>query len=189
VTELAFPDPPLTDRVVTLRRWHPADVPFVVAACQDPAAMPFLPDLPRPYTEADALEWFVTHEPNRLARRAINFAVCRAAGGEPLGAVGLNRLDPELNLAEVGYWLAPAARGFGYMSRAVRLLARWGFGGCGFGRLQLTTDPDNVASQRVAERSGFHREGYLRSHLLVRRTGERRDSVLFGLLPDDLTDE
>lgn len=52
-------------------------------------------------------------------------------------------------------------------------------------RLELMTDPDNRASQRVAEKAGFQREGVLRSHLL-HRDGRRRDSVMFSLLPGEL---
>jgi RimJ/RimL family protein N-acetyltransferase len=44
--------------------------------------------------------------------------------------------------------------------------------------------PDNAASQRVAERCGFIREGVLRSHLPFK--GGRRDTVLFSLLPAEL---
>jgi RimJ/RimL family protein N-acetyltransferase len=51
--------------------------------------------------------------------------------------------------------------------------------------MELITDPDNAASQRVAEKAGFTREGVLRSHLL-HPDGRRRDSVMFSLLPGEL---
>ena len=47
------------------------------------------------------------------------------------------------------------------------------------------TDPANRASQRVAEKAGFHREAVLRSALEY-RDGRRADSVVFSLLPDEL---
>jgi len=47
------------------------------------------------------------------------------------------------------------------------------------------TDPDNRASQRVAEKAGFQREAVIRSNLEY-RDGTRRDSVLFSLLADEL---
>jgi RimJ/RimL family protein N-acetyltransferase len=50
--------------------------------------------------------------------------------------------------------------------------------------LELTTHPGNIASQRVAEKAGFVREGVLRSHIRFREG--RRDSVLVSLLPGDL---
>jgi RimJ/RimL family protein N-acetyltransferase len=52
-------------------------------------------------------------------------------------------------------------------------------------RLELITDVDNVASQGVAQKAGFQREGVLRSHLR-HPDGHRRDSVMFSLLPGEL---
>src|SRR5215211_5105964 len=51
-------------------------------------------------------------------------------------------------------------------------------------RLELTCGPDNRASQGVAERCGFTREGVLRSHMPFK--GTRRDTVVFSLLPGEL---
>ena len=54
-------------------------------------------------------------------------------------------------------------------------------------RMDLITDPDNVASQRVAEKAGYRREGVLRAYLL-HPDGRIRDSVMFSLLPGELLD-
>jgi RimJ/RimL family protein N-acetyltransferase len=70
------------------------------------------------------------------------------------------------------------------MTRALRLLCRYAFEELALERLELFTDPDNPASQRVAGKVGFQREGILRSHL-PHPDGRRRDSVMFSLLPDD----
>jgi ribosomal-protein-alanine N-acetyltransferase len=55
------------------------------------------------------------------------------------------------------------------------------------GRVELATAPDNAASQRVAERSGFRREGVLRSYHVV--DGRREDAVFFSLLPGELDEQ
>ena len=91
--------------------------------------------------------------------------------------------------ASIGYWLAGEARGQGYISRAVRVLARWAFDDLQLARLELTADPENIASQRVAERCGFRKEGHLRSDIVVHHSGERRDSLVYGLLPGELKDQ
>ena len=52
-------------------------------------------------------------------------------------------------------------------------------------RLWLQIEPENVASQRVAERCGFVREGRLRSHF-EGRDGEHVDVLIYGLLPGEL---
>jgi RimJ/RimL family protein N-acetyltransferase len=72
--------------------------------------------------------------------------------------------------------------------RAARLICRHAFDDLRLERLQVTADPDNVASQRVAEKLGFRREGVLRSHML-HPDGRRRDSVMFSLLPGELREE
>ena len=60
---------------------------------------------------------------------------------------------------------------------------RWTFAELEVGRLQLTTHLDNPASQRVAEKAGFTREGVLRAWADQR--GERVDLVMWSLLPGD----
>jgi RimJ/RimL family protein N-acetyltransferase len=64
------------------------------------------------------------------------------------------------------------------------VLARWAFAELGLARLELTCGPDNEASQQVADRCGFSREGLLRSHVPFK--GARRDSVIYSLLPGEL---
>ena len=85
---------------------------------------------------------------------------------------------------EVGYWLARDARGQGHVTRAVRLICRWGFDTLGLERIDLLAATGNPASQQVAERAGFTREAVLRSYM--RGKGERQDMVAFGLLRDEL---
>jgi RimJ/RimL family protein N-acetyltransferase len=70
--------------------------------------------------------------------------------------------------------------------RAVRLLVRWAFDELQMLRIELRADPQNLESQRVAERCGFSREGHLRSRVVVLHSGERRDSFIYGLLPGEL---
>lgn len=94
------------------------------------------------------------------------------------------RVDEQKRSGHIGYWCARPARGRGVMTHALRLLCRYAFEELALERLELFTDPENVASQRVAEKAGFQREGILRSHLPY-PDGRRRDSVMFSLLPDD----
>lgn len=185
--ELSFPDPQLTNGAVVLRPWTLDDVPFVVRACQDPVISRYSPVIPFPYTRADALAWIERQEPGRISGRHLDLAVVHAGSHEPLGAIRLGNLDRMMLSASIGYWLAPEARGHGYITSATRALARWAFDHLGLARVALTTDPDNISSQRVAERCGFRKEGRLRSHLRVLHSGERRDSLLYGLLPGELT--
>jgi len=51
-------------------------------------------------------------------------------------------------------------------------------------RFQLRADTENVASQRVAEKAGFVREGVMRAALALK--GERRDVVMYSRVREDL---
>jgi RimJ/RimL family protein N-acetyltransferase len=93
-------------------------------------------------------------------------------------------VDRENARAEIGYWVAREARGRGVASGAVVLLGAWLFESLQLARLQIHTETENLASQRVAERAGFTREGVLRSYELIK--GRPIDVVMFSALPGDL---
>ena len=72
------------------------------------------------------------------------------------------------SIGHFGYWVAGEARGRGVATEALRALCRWAVETLDVKRLELMTDPENIASQRVAEKAGFQREGLLRSSLEYR---------------------
>jgi RimJ/RimL family protein N-acetyltransferase len=184
MAELWFPVPPLADEVVLLRPWHEADVPGKLLAFSDPVMRRFSWRT-TPYTEADARGDLAEQEEARLRGEELNFALV-APGDQAavLGGCSLSDVRLDQGSAAIGYWLASEGRGRGVATHAVRLLARWAFAGLGLARLELTSGPDNEASQRVAKRCGFVREGLLRSHVPFK--GARRDSVIYGLIPGEL---
>jgi len=102
-----------------------------------------------------------------------------------VGALGMSKFDWQDLKAEIGYWVVPEARRRGVGSRATRLLALWAIEHLGLERVELLAHPGNEASQRVAERAGFTREGTLRRYR--RRHGVREDLVMFSLLAEDVT--
>ncbi len=157
--------------------WREDDAPWVYEACQDPAIQQWLPDLPRPYTQDDA-HAFVT---DAIGLGPYQFAI--TVEGQLAGSIGLRLGKHETG--HIGYWCAPGARGRGTTTRALRRLCRYGIDELQLERLDLMTDVENLASQRVAEKVGFRREGVLRSHLR-HPDGQRRDSVFFSLLPGEL---
>jgi RimJ/RimL family protein N-acetyltransferase len=164
----------LADDEILLREPTEADVPAITEACQDPE-IPRWTRVPAPYTEDDARTWLAMAGEDR-------FVIVDRATGELLGGVGLRA--PEDGVAEIGYWVKREARGRGVAPRAVRLLSEWGLRERGLARISLMTEPENTASQRVAEKAGYRREGLLRSWMELK--GERRDYVMFSLIPGDL---
>ena len=176
--EIRPPDPPLEDELVRLRPWVDEDIPAIVAACNDPEIVRWT-TIPTPYSEEDAREW-LSRCRTAWAEGAAPLAVVDRASGQLAAAITLWLHG---KVGELGYWAAPAFRGRGYVPRAVRLLCTWGFDELELPRMQLGTFPGNVASERVAEKSGFTREGVLRSWLEQR--GERRDVTMWSRLPAD----
>jgi RimJ/RimL family protein N-acetyltransferase len=168
----------LRDGDVALRAWTEDDVPAIVEGCNDPEIAHWIPTIPHPYTEEDARAFL------RGEATPAHEALAIELGGRVVGGIGMG-LSASGYRASIGYWVAAAARGRGVCTRALRLLCRHAFDELGLHAVQLVTDPDNVASQRVAEKVGFRREGVLRAHLR-HPDGRIRDSVMFSLLPGEL---
>jgi RimJ/RimL family protein N-acetyltransferase len=168
-----------------LRPWRGDDVPERLMAFADPLVQRFSWARVAPYTPDDARAFFAAQKRDRLRGEEISFALVTPGDDTAvLGGASLYGVDRAERRAAVGYWLAAHARGRGIASRAVRLLAGWSFGYLGTARLELTCAPENAASQAVATRCGFTREGVLRSHMVFK--GARRDTVMFSLLPGEL---
>ena len=105
-------------------------------------------------------------------------------GAELLGSISLHRIDRAQDDGEIGYWIAPAARGSGLAGLAAGAACRWGFTELGLHRIQLFHAVENVASARVAEKAGFTCEGRLRqSHRYG--DGLRHDELLWARLATD----
>ncbi|MEV5752372.1 GNAT family protein [Actinoallomurus sp. NPDC052308] len=182
---LSFPDPPLADGIVALRPWRRSDAPQRFAGFSDPLCLRFSWPFVEPFTEAHVVESFDEQEDARLRGEELDLAIVDATDPDHVwGRVSMYDVDLGEARAAVACWLASHARGRGVATRALRLLARWAFDSLALARLELTCAPDNVASQRVAESCGFVREGVLRSHIQFK--GERRDTVVFSLLPGEL---
>jgi RimJ/RimL family protein N-acetyltransferase len=162
---------------VVLRPWSEDDVPAILDEIEDPDILRWIPMIPRPYTRADARA-FVNNE---IGLGPHQYAI--VVDDRVVGSIGMRVNDG--GTGHVGYWCARSVRGQGIVPDALRTISRYGLDELGLGRMELITDPDNRASQRVAEKVGYQREGVLRSHLL-HPDGRRRDSVMFSLLPGEL---
>ena len=82
-----------------------------------------------------------------------------AAGGGYVGAMSLFNTDWVDGRVEVGYGIRAALRGRGYVTEALVALTGWVLSRGGMRRVDLLTAPDNLASQRVAHKAGYTRDG------------------------------
>jgi RimJ/RimL family protein N-acetyltransferase len=189
-TERLLPDLPggeLSDGVVTLRPLGPADAAFL-------SRLRSLPEVvstsvpPRPPTARDIHERVTRSQAHWLAGTRADMVIMDAATGAAAGDIGLFYGEPLTGQAMIGYSMLPGFRGRGFTTRAAQLVALWAFAETTVGRLIAGALPGNVASQRVLEKAGFRREGYLRGRLPGPR-GTREDDVQFALLAEDLLTE
>ncbi len=97
--------------------------------------------------------------------------------------------DTRHSVAELGYDLTRELWGQGLMTLAVETVVSWGFEHLELNRIQATVMVGNVASARVLEKCGFHREGTLREYgvkggklFRLQSNGAGRDDVMYGNL-------
>jgi RimJ/RimL family protein N-acetyltransferase len=163
---------------------EPLDARFledVRALVADPEVLRFT-RIPEPPPDDFARTWIDSYESGRREGSRVGFATVDADGGfVGLGLVpSIDRPGAE---AELGYIVTPEARGRGVATAILRLLTDWAFAELQSERLCLIIDVANHASQRVAERCGYQREGVMRSiHV---KQGRRSDAVLWSRLPGD----
>ena len=138
--------------------------------------------LPVPPPPGFAREWLDRYEAGRLDGTREAFAAVDEAG-RFVGLALAPEIDREGRELELGYIVAPAARGRGIGSAMLAQLTRWALEELQAERVYLIIDVENGASERVAERCGYVREGVMRSiHL---KQGARIDAALWSRLPSD----
>jgi RimJ/RimL family protein N-acetyltransferase len=112
------------------------------------------------------------------------FGLWEKTSGRYVGETYLANPDWHVPSIELGYFLVQAATGRGYASEAARALLRGAFDHLNMGRVDLQCRADNTASQRVAERLGFRREGCQRLRHR-KKDGSLVDRLWYGLLREE----
>jgi RimJ/RimL family protein N-acetyltransferase len=171
---------PLVGEGFVLRRATPDDVDFMVDLAAHEDVEPFMAAMGAHIAEEVAEEVRQAEaEPELYGRFIVE------VDGERAGALAFEVFSRRSRIADLrGLMLAPEFRGRGIADSAARLLARHLIFELDFHRVQLECYGFNDRAIRHAERAGFVREGVKRRAYW--RHGEWVDSVLFGLLREDL---
>lgn len=143
-----------TPRLI-LRHQVPADLDDLWALYCDPKITQYIPDAPRSREEAqEELEWHMNGHP-KYPELGL-WATIHKETGNFIGRCGLLpwTIDGQ-NEVEVAYTLARAYHGQGLGSEAAQAILDYGFARLHLSRLICLIDPDNIASQRVAEKIGM----------------------------------
>lgn len=100
-----------------------------------------------------------------------------------IGVVGFTFHDGRSYSGEIGYFIDRAYWNRGFATEAVRLLEEELFAKHGVHRIELLTLKPNRASQRVAVKAGYRREGLARGAVLF--DGQYRDAYRYAKLNPD----
>lgn len=115
-----------------------------------------------------------------LLQEGYTFGIWENDAARLIGMIRFFDLDWSLPKAEIGYFIDKDFGGKGLMTEAMKLALNFAFNQLELERISLRTSMDNVASQRLARKCGFLREGDLRNDHR-RLSGELTDVMLFGL--------
>jgi RimJ/RimL family protein N-acetyltransferase len=156
------PKPLLADDTIRLVPLAPRHEPGVAALVREEDVRTYT-RVPTHAPPDYAANWLARYDEGWRDGSRAGFAI-EALDGEFLGMAMFVELESRGRQGEIGYVVAPEARGQGVATRAVRLLTEWGFSELGLERIELWIDTTNPGSERVAERAGYRREGVLRSY-------------------------
>jgi len=138
------------------------------------------------YSLAESEDWVSSCRSDWEGENAYSFAIVDRADQDVfLGGCGLNHINRTHRLANLGYWVRRSRAGRGIASRAAILVAEFGLGEAGFERIEIVVQPRNVASIRVAEKTGARREALLRNRLWT--GGRSHEAVMFSIVKSDLS--
>jgi [ribosomal protein S5]-alanine N-acetyltransferase len=137
-------------------------------------------DIPR--VRAEEFERQVRARPKQLRADAsgrFEWVLRAGTPPSPVGWISLRVNDRAPRIGEVGYSLVAEARGFGYASEALQAVIDEAFVAGELDEVQACIVPENVASRRVLDRTGFREERLLRSGAVIR--GRHVDVLLFSV--------
>jgi RimJ/RimL family protein N-acetyltransferase len=171
---------PLAGDGFELRRATPADLDFIVQLSVHEDVEPYMAAMSAREPEEVLREIELsTTEPERCGRFVVEVE------GEPAGLLAFEVSNRRSRIANLrGLMLLPAYRRRGIADAAARLLVRHLVYDLDYHRVQLECYGFNERAIRHAERAGFVRDGVKRKAYW--RHGEWADSVLFGLIREDL---
>jgi [ribosomal protein S5]-alanine N-acetyltransferase len=173
---------------LTIRLPEASDVPAIVAYYRDNLdhLRPFSPSF-----DADLLDEAAWREQVGLRRREFSygesfraFMFTRASAARIVGNINLTQVfRGAFQSCVLGYNLAAAEQGNGYMTEAVAGVVAFAFGQWGLHRVAANYMPRNERSAGVLERCGFRIEGRAPAYLLI--NGRWEDHVLTAITIED----
>lgn len=166
---------------VSIRPYADGDAPALLEAARESVdrVFPWLEWCHPDYEISESRAWIKHCRAAWEAGEEFQFAITGSEGAY-LGGCGLNRLERQHRVANLGYWVRTSAAGRGVATSAVQRLATWAFDETALNRLQILVAVGNRASRGVAERVGAVREAVAASRLVLH--GEVHDAVQYAIV-------
>ncbi len=156
-----------------LRQWTFDDLESVSRHADNPKITRFMSDgFP---ISRDQWKLFLEHV---VQNKSLHYQAIEI-DGEAVGGIGISpKTDILRNNAELGYWLSENYWGKGIMVRAVEEITKTAFDTLPINRIFATPFGNNIASQRLLEKCGFHLEA--RFEKIILKNGELLDELVYA---------
>ena len=171
-------EPLSTDRII-LTKFKEADSPPIYQAITHSATdiSPWVTWLSPHYDLKKAEDFVAIQIKNWQDNTEFSFVI-NDLNNHLLGVISLYVFHTANDVANIGYWMNSAYTRKGYCTEAVKLLAVNALKQLNLIRIELVVGVDNIASQKVAEKSGAHYEGVLKNR--IRYNGTVTDAKLYA---------
>ena len=126
---------------------------------------------------AAEVKW-LKENPNRR-KNNIEWNYTVLYGGGIVGAVGIKINYHRKYVGEIGYFLDEYFWRKGIITKAVKLAEKDGFNKLGLKRIEIIMQPENKASERVAVKCGYKKEGLLRKAVRG-RDGKMKNVLIYA---------
>jgi len=152
----------LSEKYIRLRPLHEDDTTMLAHLANNREVWINLRNIfPHPYSENDAANFIaLTKTENPQTTFAIEYR------DEFCGVIGLTpQPDVYRKTAEIGYWIGEPFWNKGVASIAVKLITNYAFEQLDFLRIHTGIFDYNLASMRVLEKNGYHKEGIFKNSI------------------------
>jgi len=125
----------------------------------------FMPWVHYPMSFEELVHWVAKARTDYFSGTSFLWAIINDETAEIIGNISLRSVGQyrNPNAMEIGYWMDQEYSGKGLMTLACKMVVALGFSHFGLDRIQISCNKENLASQRVIEKCGFHYEGEIRN--------------------------
>lgn len=173
------PFPVLNTPRLTLRAVESNDADAAFAMRSDAEVMKYIGRPPAKSIE-EATDWIKLIHGLHQKNEGVLWALSLRGSDEMIGSIGIWQIDKANHRAEIGYMLSTVNQGKGYMQEAIVESINYAFNSINLHSIEANVNPDNLASIKLLERSGFVREAYFRENYYY--NNRFLDSAIYSLI-------